>query len=239
MAVKIVVASGKGGVGKTTVTVALGKALTALGNRVLIIDCDRLRSVDLLAGITQELVYDFGDVVFGRCEAEQAVYEKQGLSVISSPCDYEGISEDDMRKLVEHYDCDYNFILFDAPAGLGRGLKLACAAADRGLVVSTADLVCVRSACTASREMEKMGVSESRLIINRVQTKDIVKGRLLNVDKVIDSTQVQLIGVVPEDEKLRLGSMGGVIYKKRQESYRAFSNIARRICGQYIALNLK
>ena len=84
-----------------------------------------------------------------------------------------------------------------------------------------------------------MGVSESRLIINRVQTKDIVKGRLLNVDKVIDSTQVQLIGVVPEDEKLRLGSMGGVVYKKRQESYRAFSNIARRICGQYIALNLK
>lgn len=239
MAVKIVVASGKGGVGKTTVTVALGKALTALGNRVLIIDCDRLRSVDLLAGITEELVYDFGDVVFGRCEAEQAVYEKQGLCIISSPSDYEGISEDDMIKLVEHYDCDYNYILFDAPAGLGRGLRLACAAADRGLVVSTADLVCVRSACTASREMEKMGVSESRLIINRVQTKDIVKGRLLNVDKVIDSTQVQLIGVVPEDEKLRLGSMGGVVYKKRQESYRAFSNIARRICGQYIALTLK
>lgn len=239
MAVKIVVASGKGGVGKTTVTVALGKALTALGNRVLIIDCDRLRSVDLLAGITEELVYDFGDVVFGRCEAEQAIYEKQGLCIISAPSDYEGISEDDMRELVEHYDCDYNYILFDAPAGLGRGLKLACAVADKGLVVSTADLVCVRSACTASREMEKMGVGESRLIINRVQTKDIVKGRLLNVDKVIDSTQVQLIGVVPEDEKLRLGSMGGVVYKKRQESYRAFSNIARRICGQYIALNLK
>ena len=239
MAVKIVVASGKGGVGKTTVTVALGKALTALGNKVLIIDCDRLRSVDLLAGITEELVYDFGDVVFGRCEAEQAVYEKQGLCIISSPSDYEGIGEEDMIKLVEHYDCDYNYILFDAPAGLGKGLKLACAAADKGLVVSTADLVCVRSACTASREMEKMGVGESRLIINRVQTKDIVKGRLLNVDKVIDSTQVQLIGVVPEDEKLRLGSMGGVVYKKRQESYRAFSNIARRICGQYIALNLK
>ena len=69
MAKKIVVASGKGGVGKTTLTVALAKALAALGNRVLIIDCDRLRSVDLLTGVTKELVYDFGDVIFERCDA--------------------------------------------------------------------------------------------------------------------------------------------------------------------------
>ena len=239
MAVKIVVASGKGGVGKTTLTVALGKALTAFGNRVLIIDCDRLRSVDLLVGITKELVYDFGDVILGRCEAEQAVYEQKGLCVISCPSDYENITVDGMKKLTEHYDCDYNYILFDAPAGIGEGLKLACAAAERGIVVSTPDLVCVRSACTAAREMEKMGVPESRLIINRAHKKDIVKGRLLNVDKVIDSTQVQLIGVVPEDEKLKLGAMGGDIYKKRQLSYTAFSNIAKRICGQYIALDLK
>lgn len=239
MAVKIVVASGKGGVGKTTLTVALGKALTAFGNRVLIIDCDRLRSVDLLVGITKELVYDFGDVILGRCEAEQAVYEQKGLCVISCPSDYDNITVEGMKKLTEYYDCDYNYILFDAPAGIGEGLKLACAAAEKGIVVSTPDFVCVRSACTAAREMEKMGVPESRLIINRAHKKDIVKGRLLNVDKVIDSTQVQLIGVVPEDEKLKLGAMGGDIYKKRQLSYTAFSNIAKRICGQYIALDLK
>ena len=237
MAVKIVVASGKGGVGKTTLTVALGKALTALGNKVLIIDCDRLRSVDLLAGITKELVYDFGDVVLGCCEPEQAVYENRGLFVMSCPADYDGVSAEEMKKLVEHYDCDYNYILFDAPAGIGKGLSLACAAAEKGIVVSTADLICVRSACTAAREMEKMGIPESRLIINRVD-KDMTKGKLLNIDKVIDSTQVQLIGVVPEDEKIRLGSMGGEIYKRRHESYKALSNIAARICGQYVALSL-
>lgn len=238
MAKKIVVASGKGGVGKTTLTVALAKALTALGNKVLIIDCDRLRSVDLLVGITAELVYDFGDVIFGRCDSQQALYEKDGLSVISCPSSYEDIKKGEMKKLVDNYDCDYNFILFDAPAGIGEGLRLACEAAESGIVVSTPDLVCVRSACTAAREMEKMGVPESRLIINRAHKKDIVKGKLLNIDKVIDSTQVQLIGVVPEDEKLRLGSMGGAIYKKRQLSYTAFSNIAKRICGQYIALSI-
>ncbi len=236
MAKKIVVASGKGGVGKTTFTVALAKALTALGNKVLIIDCDRLRSVDILMGVSKDLVYDFGDVVLGRCTAEEAVYEKDGVGVVSSPHDYEGITDEGMKKMLESYDCDYNFVLLDAPAGIGRGLKLACAGADSGIVVSTPDLVCVRSACTAARQMELYGVKSSRLIINRVQKKDVRKGRLLNVDKVIDETQVQLLGALPEDEKLRLGAMGGAVYKKRQVSYKAFSNIAKRICGQYIAL---
>ena len=238
MAKKIVVASGKGGVGKSTFTVGLARALTALGNKVLIIDCDRLRSIDLLLGVTAELVYDFGDVIKKNCEPEAAIYESKGVGVISCPLFYEGIDSEKMKNMVEEYDCDYNFILFDAPAGIDTGLVLACSAADSAVVVSTPDLVCVRSACTAAREMEKLGVSGSRLVINRANKKDIVKGRLLNIDKVIDSTQVQLIGVVPEDAKLRLGSMGGEIYKRGQVSRTAFSNIAKRICGQYIALDL-
>lgn len=239
MAKKIVVASGKGGVGKSTFTVGLAKALVAMGNKVLIIDCDRLRSIDLLLGVTAELVYDFGDVIKKNCEPEAAVYENKGVGVVSCPLSYEGIDGDDMKALVEYYNYDYNFIFLDAPAGIDRGLELAAAGADNGIVVSTPDLVCVRSACTAARELEKMGVSENRLIINRANKKDITRGRLLNVDKVIDSTMVQLIGVVPEDAKLRLGSMGGEIYKRGQLSRTAFSNIAKRMCGQYIALDFE
>lgn len=238
MAKKIVVASGKGGVGKSTFTVGLAKALTAMGNKVLIIDCDRLRSIDLLLGVTAELVYDFGDVIKENCEPEAAVYQNKGIDVISCPLSYDGIEKEDMKAFAEHYDYDYNFILFDAPAGIDKGLELAAAAADSGIVVSTPDLVCVRGACTAAREIEKTGVAETRLIINKAHKKDIIKGRLLNVDKVIDSTMVQLIGVVPEDPKLRLGSMGGEIYKRGQLSRTAFSNIAKRLCGKYVALDL-
>ncbi len=239
MAKKIVVASGKGGVGKSTFTVGLAKALVAMGNKVLIIDCDRLRSIDLLLGVTAELVYDFGDVIKKNCEPEAAVYENKGVGVVSCPLSYEGIDGDGMKALVEYYNYDYNYIFLDAPAGIDRGLELAAAGADNGIVVSTPDLVCVRSACTAARELEKMGVGENRLIINRANKKDITRGRLLNVDKVIDSTMVQLIGVVPEDAKLRLGSMGGEIYKRGQLSRTAFSNIAKRMCGQYIALDFE
>lgn len=238
MAEKIVVASGKGGVGKTSLTVGIGKALHKMGKKVLIIDCDILRSVDLLTGVTENLLYDWGDVILGRCEAEAAVYASSDVSVMTCPADYEGITEENMKELLRSFDADYDYILLDAPAGIGKGLRIAFAGADRGLVVSTADMVCVRSACKAADVMYSAGMTDVRLIINRVMKKDIKKGILLNVDTVIDSTQVQLIGVVPEDAKIRLGAMGRNIYKKGQPSYIPLTNIASRICGDYIALDL-
>ncbi len=238
MAQKIVIASGKGGVGKTSICVGLGRALSAAGKRVLLIDCDCLRSLDLLTGVTEKMVYNFGDVIFGRCDFEQAVYENEGLSVVTCPESYENISDYSMTWFVRKNESNYDYILLDAPAGIDRGLHLALAVADRAIVVSTPDLVCVRSACTAGREIEKCGIKDVRLIINRVSKKDIVKGRLLNFDSVIDATQIQLIGIVPEDPKIRLGSMGKTIYKRGQVSYKALTNIARRIAGKSAALKV-
>lgn len=236
MAQKIVIASGKGGVGKTSICVGLGKALSTMGYRVLLIDCDCLRSLDLLTGVTEKMVYNFGDVIFGRCEFEQAVYENDGLSVMTCPENYDNISDFAMNWLVKKNEHAFDYILLDAPAGIDKGLHFAASVADRAVVVSTPDLVCVRSACIAGKEIEKLNVNDIRLIINRVSKKDIVKGRLLNLDSVIDSVQLQLIGIVPEDPKIRLGSMGKTIYKKGQVSYKAFTNIAKRIDGKSAAL---
>ncbi len=238
MAEKIVVASGKGGVGKTSLTVGIGKALHAMGKKVLIIDCDILRSVDLLTGVAERLLYDWGDVIFSRCAPEDAVYASEDVSVITCPSDYDGVTQEKMKALISYYDSDFDYILIDAPAGIDRGLTVSCAAADRGIVVSTPDLVCVRSACTTAAQMNKLGIDDVRLIINRAMKKDIRKGRLLNVDSVIDSTQVQLIGVVPEDPKIRFGAMGKSVYKRGQVSFIPLTNISKRICGEYIALQL-
>ena len=198
MAEKILIASGKGGVGKTSLTVGLGKALAAMGNRVLLIDCDCLRSIDLLVGVTEK----------------------------------------DMKRLLDKYDTDFNYILIDAPAGIDRGLTLSAAGADRAIVISTPDLVCVRSACIAARKIGSLGIDDVRLIINRVARKDVVRGRLLNIDSVIDGVEVQLIGVVPEDAKIRFGAMGMNIYKENQISFDSLNNIAARITGEYVPLDL-
>lgn len=236
MAKKIAIASGKGGVGKSSLTVGIGKALAARGKKVLLIDCDCLKSIDLLTGITEFLLYNWGDVIKERCESENALYSAGDVSVITCPDSYDDITEEQMKSLVRKYEDDFDYILLDSPAGIDKGLSLSCSVADRGLVVSTPDLVCVRSACIAAREMAKNGVTDTRLIINRVKKRDVTKGRLLNVDSVIDSTEIQLIGVVPEDAKIRLGSMGQGIFKKGQVSYKAFCNIASRLDGESVPL---
>jgi len=236
MAKKIAIASGKGGVGKSSLTVGIGKALAARGKKVLLVDCDCLKSIDLLTGITEFLLYNWGDVIKDRCDSENALYDAGDVQVMTCPDSYEDITSEEMKEMIKKYENDFDYILLDSPAGIDTGLTLASCVAERGLVVSTPDLVCVRSACIAARQMEKLGVTDTRLIINRVKKKDVTKGRLLNVDSVIDSTEIQLIGVVPEDAKLRLGSMGQGIYKKGQASYKAFCNIASRIDGESVPL---
>ena len=237
MARKIVVASGKGGVGKTTVSVGISKALFKMGYKVLLVDFDNLRSVDLVANAAERVVYDWGDVISHACDPMDALCNTGDISVLASPKSYFGFSEMKIKWLMEQYDKLFDFIILDAPAGIGTGLRLACAGARRGIVVSMPDLVSVRSACVAAKEMEKYGISNSRLIINRAVKKDIQKKRLLNIDDVIDSTEVQLIGIVPEDKKIRYSAMGGQIYKKNQISYHAFTNIAGRIIGKTIPLS--
>lgn len=237
MAKKIVFASGKGGVGKTSVAVGIARALTQLGKSVLLVDFDNLRSIDLLVGAAESVVYDWGDVLLGRCGEQDAVYSTGGLSIMSCPRRYDAATSKDVGMLIRSFDKKYDYILCDAPAGIGRGMHLALAGADKGILVATPDYVCVRAAFTASDEMLERGISDIRLIINRAVKKDIKRKKMLNIDSVIDSTAVRLIGVVPEDPKIRFGAMGCTICKKGQLSYPSFMNIAKRLSGESIPLS--
>ena len=236
MAKRIVIASGKGGVGKTTVCVALGKALAAAGKKVLLLDFDNLRSIDLMLGAAGDVVFDWGDAAKGRCDAKDAILPADGVSFMTCPPDYDDLTNDDVKRLVREVESDYDFLLFDAPAGIGRGLTLACAAAQKALVVATPDLVCVRAACRAAGQMESLGVRSGRLVINRAVYRDIRRKKLLNIDDVIDETGVQLIAIIPEDKKLRQAGMHGRLFAKRNLSYEPLHRLAQRIQGKQVPL---
>lgn len=238
MAKKIVIASGKGGVGKTSLTIGIGKALAARGKNVLLVDCDTLRSIDILLGADDAIVYNWGDIINERCRVEDAVYQKDGISFMSCPRDYMGVSVKSMKALVNKLDGMFDYILLDSPAGIEMGFIISSYVADRGIVVATPDKVCVRSACAAAQEMQKYKVDSVRLIINRAVRSEIRRNKMLNIDKVIDMTEVQLLGVVPEDESIRLASMGKNIFSKNNLSYKAFCNIAARLDGEFMPLNI-
>ena len=73
---KIVVTSGKGGVGKTTVTASLGRKLADMGYRVVMADADvGLNNLDVVTGVDSRVVYDIGDVIAGRCRVFQALVQ--------------------------------------------------------------------------------------------------------------------------------------------------------------------
>ena len=236
MAKRIVVASGKGGVGKTTLTIALALAFSRRGKNVLVVDFDDLRGADLLLNVADRVVYDWGDVARGSCRVQDAILNAGAISLLPAPTEYGDITRRQVREMLLEAEKDFDVLLFDAPAGIGTGFSLACAAAQRGVVVAFADPVSVRSASRTAQAMEQEGVKSCRLIINRAVKRDIRKRRLMNIDDVIDGSEIQLLGIVPEDRALRCSPMKSGFFDADAPSYLPIGNIAARLEGENVPL---
>lgn len=235
-----VVTSGKGGVGKSTVSMGLSCALARAGQRVLVIDTDAgLRSLDILLGIADIAVHDLSDIFARTCEPAAAIYESPlcpNVFVIPAPATLEGLcSPAEMqylcRGLAEHYDT----VIIDCPAGIGRGFRTAVAAADRAILVATPDAVCARDAYITSTQLDRIDISY-KMIINRLRPRAVMKGQLPNIDEIMDVAQVPLLGVIPEDEAVTLATANGQALPKKCPAVTCFDNIAARFCGQSVPL---
>jgi len=245
----IVIASGKGGSGKTTVTAALSCSLAMRRKRVMALDADvGLRNLDLALGLADRAVFDFLDVINGRCSLEKASVCHplvQSLYLLAAPqLSYGELAQaftpevmDGMRALCSELSRHYDYVLVDSPAGIGPGLLLAAAGASSALIVATPDLACVRDADQAAEVLLSLGIERQRLIVNRVRPSLIDRGGALNIDDVIDGISVQLIGVIPEDESVTAClNAGQPLPLGKSRAARAVGNIARRLCGERVEL---
>jgi septum site-determining protein MinD len=237
MAEIIVIASGKGGSGKSSFTAGVGRALANLGKKVLAIDCDiGLRSLDLLFGVSEKVVFDWGDLVCDRCTFEQALIRSE-IDLLAAPRNFsDDLSPEATAKLFRSFSEDYDYIILDSPAGIDRGFQLAASGADNAVVITTPDNICVRSCARAFDELRRLGIEDARLVINMFEVKPVCKHRLLNIDQCIDETGVQLLGIVPRDPKLGYCSVTGVTPGEFSPSTLAFSRIAKRITGKRVPL---
>ncbi len=240
MAKKIVIASGKGGVGKSTVAALLSRRLAKQSKKTLLVDCDAgLNSMDLLLEDATGVFYNWLDAARGDCSFPQAAAEIYPcLSLLCAPSELPGdVSDDCLKTLLAPEEDDYDFIILDAPAGLGHGLKRAALAADTALIIATADEVSVRGAERTDEILCGWGITQCRLIVNRYELKAAQKGRFLSVDSVIDRTYVQLIGVIPEDPALRSLSVLRHLSSK-SKSVAAAERIAARLQGRNVPLSV-
>ena len=236
---KILFTSGKGGVGKSTLTASFAKILYARGARVLVVDFDiALRTLDLMLNIGDRVLYDWADVIYGRCEPSEAIlHNAGGPDLLPAPLRGVTVTEAQIDDLLQDYEEDYDYILLDSPAGVGRGFEAAVCSADRAIIVSTPDKVCVRRAAVAADRLVDRGIP-ARLVINRFQKKTVENWKALNIDDVIDSTGRQLIGVVPEDAKLAQSVLNGAPLDQSGKGARAIARILDRMQGQEIPLKI-
>lgn len=235
---KILFTSGKGGVGKSTLSTTFARVWRHEGKRVLMIDLDiSLRTLDIMLGISDMVVYDWGDVLSENCEPEAAVINSGSLGLLAAPQGNFRISDADMAKLLSYYEKNYDYIILDCPAGVGDVLNSVLNVTDMAIVISTPDSVCVRNAAVAAERAVNQGVS-ARLIINRFNRSTVKNGRALNIDEVIDATSTQLIGIVPEDMGLSLSILNGELIDADSKSVRAVKRIIKRLNGEYVPLKI-
>ena len=240
MGTVIAVTSGKGGTGKTSLVGAVGSCLAALGHPTLCIDMDvGLRNLDLTLGLSDRALMDFTDVAEGRCPLEKAVVEHpeiQDLFLLTAPFSLPlNVPEDTMKNLLAQARGSFDYILLDAPAGLGEGFHLAACGCDRAIVVSTTDASALRDAQRTVSELSRRQVEQVHLVVNRVQPK-LLKKLHTTIDDAMDTAGLPLLGVVPEDNLVMLSANRGrpLILCANKGAAIGYRNIAFRIEGRRV-----
>ncbi len=237
MAEIIMFASGKGGTGKSTVSVCIGSALCFLEKKVLLIELDAgLRSVDIISGISAQTVYDINDIVSGICPIEKAIVVSDqhfGLNIISAPYVDGNITPASINALTSRVRSDYDYIILDTAAGLGLPFRAASGVSDQAIAVVTPDPVAVRDGAIVVGELERHGVKKIRLLLNKVLLTVQGQNPIPDLDECIDGVGAQLIGVVMNSPYLYSCATSGTAPDQESLEWEIFRRIAKRIIGEY------
>ena len=242
-----VITSGKGGVGKTTITANLGAALALRGNKVCVIDADiGLRNLDVVMGLENRIVYDLVDVVEGSCRPKQALIKHkkaEGLFLLpaSQTRNKEAVVPDQMKDLMAKLKNEesFDYVFVDSPAGIERGFRNAIAGVDEALIVTTPEVSAIRDADRIIGLLQAAEMYEPRLIINRLSLEMVKKGDMMDQDDIIDILSISLLGIIPEDENIVVSTNIGapIVLSENSRAAGAFRRIARRIEGEDVPIS--
>ena len=234
----IVITSGKGGVGKTTTTANLGAGLSKLDKKVAVIDSDLgLRNLDVVMGLENLIVYNLVDVIEGTCRLKQALirdkrYENLYLLPSAQTKDKTAISPGQMKKLTSELREEFDYILLDCPAGIEQGFMNAIAGADRAIIVTTPEVSAIRDADRIIGLLESNQLKKKELIINRIRMDMVKRGDMMTVDDVTEILSIPLIGALPDDEQVVIGTnQGEPVIGLDSKAGTAYMNICKRITG--------
>lgn len=233
MAKKIVITSGKGGVGKTTVTANLGRALASMGKRVALIDVDLgLNNLDVVMGMEGRILYDITDVINGRCRLKQALVQdndKKNLYILASGnlSSAMNLSGQNIKIIVDNLSSVFDYILIDCPAGIELGFHRAVACADEALLVTTPNLTSLRDADKVLSVLSGYKLNSVSIIVNKVRGDLVLDKKILSPNDVCSILKTETIAVLPEEDVVFLTN--GYSLPNKSESYKAYKQLAKNL----------
>src|SRR5271157_3176312 len=250
----IVVTSGKGGVGKTTSTAALGAALALEGHKVAVVDFDvGLRNLDLIMGAERRVVFDLINVAQGDAKLHQALIRDKRLPNLfllpaSQTRDKDALTEEGVERVINELRGRFDWVICDSPAGIERGATLAMRFADVAVVVANSEVTSVRDSDriiglldSKTVKAEKGEPMEKHLLITRFDAARAARGEMLAIEDVLEILSVPLLGIIPESEAvLRASNLGTPVTICSSDSApaRAYTAAARRLAGEDIAMTI-
>jgi septum site-determining protein MinD len=239
---RIVVTSGKGGVGKTTTTANIGATLAARGQRVCLVDADiGLRNLDLVLGLEKRIVFDLVEVVEGRCQLRQALIKDKRFGELlailpaAQTRDKTSVSETQFATVIDGLAEMFDYVIIDCPAGIEHGFRNAIAGAREAIVVTTPEVSAIRDADRVIGKLNERGLP-MRLLLNRIRPDMVRSGDMLSVDDVCEILSIELLGVVPDDEDVIDTTNRGEPLALSPDSKLAgiYDKIARRLGGEIV-----
>ena len=240
----IVITSGKGGVGKTTATANIGTGLAMRGHKVVVVDTDiGLRNLDVVMGLENRIVYDLVNVIEGHCKVQQAmIRDKHNYELFLIPAaqtrDKTSVDPQQLRELCAQLEAEFDYVLMDCPAGIEQGFKNAVAAATEAIIVTTPEVSAIRDADRVIGLLEASELHRPKLIINRINPEMVKRGDMMDQRDVVDLLAVDVLGLVPADERTITAANRGVpvVHDKKAASGAAFLRIAARVDGDEVPL---
>jgi septum site-determining protein MinD len=250
----VVVTSGKGGVGKTTSTAALGAALARSGQKVVVIDFDvGLRNLDLVMGAERRVVFDFVNVVQGAAKLAQALIRDKRVETLfllpaSQTRDKDALTEDGVARVIRELRPKFDWVICDSPAGIERGATLAMRHADTAIVVTNPEVSSVRDSDriiglldAKTEKAEKGERIDKHLLLTRYDAGRAARGEMLTIEDVLEILSTPLLGIIPESEEvLRASNFGSPITISNPSSApaRAYADAARRLRGEAVEMSI-
>ena len=233
----IVIASGKGGTGKTTLAANLGATLALQGHKVVLIDLDTgLRNLDLYLGMENNIVYDINDVLTGVCRIRQALVKVKAfpglMFMAASPQKPTGeITPLQIKVLCSKLKQKYDYIIIDAPAGIDDGMVVATGGADMGIIVVTPEYSSLRNAEIVKNTLEEQGINKIAYVVNKIDLKLIEQGKAPTFEEVTKSIRDKIVGIIQRDDNIHVSTNLGIPIVSMTETYisKSFMAMGMRI----------